>query len=152
MKILVTGGIGFIGSHTCVELLESGHEIVVIDNLSNCSIDAVDKIKAITGKDFKFVECDIRDRELLNKIFSENDFDCVIHFAGLKAVGESVSMPLSYYENNVGGTVALLQVMAAHNVKRIIFSSSATVYGNPACRQPCLGRRQRGGRDSDGCG
>ena len=132
MNILVTGGIGFIGSHTCVELLESGHEIVVIDNLSNCSIDAVDKIKAITGKDFKFVECDIRDRDLLDKIFSENKFDCVIHFAGLKAVGESVAMPLSYYENNVGGTVTLLQVMAAHNVKRIIFSSSATVYGNPA--------------------
>ncbi|MBE7065955.1 MAG: UDP-glucose 4-epimerase GalE [Ruminococcaceae bacterium] len=132
MKILVTGGIGFIGSHTCVELLNDNHQIVVIDNLSNCSIDAVDKIKQITGKDFTFIECDIRDEALLEKIFTENDFDCVIHFAGLKAVGESVRMPLEYFDNNVGGTVTLLEVMKRHNVKRIIFSSSATVYGSPA--------------------
>lgn len=132
MTILVTGGIGFIGSHTCVELLNDNHQIVVIDNLSNCSIDAVDKIKQITGKDFTFIECDIRDEALLEKIFTENDFDCVIHFAGLKAVGESVCMPLEYFDNNVGGTVTLLEVMKRHNVKRIIFSSSATVYGSPA--------------------
>jgi len=132
MKILVTGGIGFIGSHTCVELLNDNHQIVVIDNLSNCSIDAVDKIKQITGKDFTFIECDIRDEALLEKIFTENDFDCVIHFACLKAVGESVRMPLEYFDNNVGGTVTLLEVMKRHNVKRIIFSSSATVYGSPA--------------------
>lgn len=132
MKILVTGGIGFIGSHTCVELLNDNHQIVVIDNLSNCSIDAVNKIKQITGKDFTFIECDIRDEALLEKIFTENDFDCVIHFAGLKAVGESVRMPLEYFDNNVGGTVTLLEVMKRHNVKRIIFSSSATVYGSPA--------------------
>jgi len=132
MKILVTGGIGFIGSHTCVELLNDNHQIVVIDNLSNCSIDAVDKIKQITGKDFTFIECDIRDEALLEKIFTENDFDSVIHFAGLKAVGESVRMPLEYFDNNVGGTVTLLEVMKRHNVKRIIFSSSATVYGSPA--------------------
>lgn len=132
MTILVTGGIGFIGSHTCVELLNDNHQIVVIDNLSNCSIDAVDKIKQITGKDFTFIECDIRDEALLEKIFTENNFDCVIHFAGLKAVGESVCMPLEYFDNNVGGTVTLLEVMKRHNVKRIIFSSSATVYGSPA--------------------
>lgn len=132
MRLLVTGGIGFIGSHTCVELLNENHQIVVVDNLSNCTIDSVNKIKEITKKDFKFYECDIRNTDLLDEIFTENEFDCVIHFAGLKAVGESVAMPVEYYDNNVGGTIALLNVMKKHNVKRIIFSSSATVYGNPA--------------------
>lgn len=131
MRILVTGGIGFIGSHTCVELLNSDYEIVVIDNLSNCSIDVVDKIKQITNKEFTFIECDIRNSDLMDRIFKEYNFDCVIHFAGLKAVGESVAMPLEYYDNNIGGTIALLEVMKKYNVKKIIFSSSATVYGNP---------------------
>ncbi len=129
MSILVTGGAGYIGSHTCVELLNAGKDIVVIDNYYNSKPECIKRVKKITGKDFKFYECDIRDREGLRKVFSENDIEVVIHFAGLKAVGESCKIPLSYYENNVSGTVTLCQVMAEFDCKRIIFSSSATVYG-----------------------
>ena len=131
MKILVTGGTGYIGSHTCVELLEAGYEIVVIDNLSNSKIEVVDKIKQITGKDFKFYEEDCCNKDILNKIFSENKIDAVIHFAGFKAVGESVLKPLKYYRNNLDSTLTLLEVMNEFNVKKIAFSSSATVYGKP---------------------
>ncbi|MFA7637297.1 MAG: UDP-glucose 4-epimerase GalE [Monoglobales bacterium] len=132
MKVLVTGGTGFIGSHTCVELLNAGYEIVVMDNFSNSKPAALERIKKITGKDFKFYETDLLDREGMDKIFDENDVDAVIHFAGLKAVGESVAMPLEYYHNNITGTLILCQTMKKHGVKKIVFSSSATVYGNPA--------------------
>jgi len=131
MKILVTGGTGYIGSHTCVELLDAGYEIVVIDNLSNSKIEVVDKIKEITGKDFKFYEGDCCDKNILTKIFEENNIDAVIHFAGFKAVGESVKLPLKYYRNNLDSTITLLEVMNEYNVKKIAFSSSATVYGKP---------------------
>lgn len=132
MAILVTGGAGYIGTHTCVELLDAGHEVVVIDNLYNSSEKALDRVKEITGKDIKFYEGDIRDSEILDKIFTENNIDSVMHLAGLKAVGESVSIPLEYYDNNIHGTVNLCKVMDKHGVKNIIFSSSATVYGDPA--------------------
>ena len=131
MNILVTGGAGYIGSHTCVELLEAGHDIVVVDNLSNSSEKSLDAVKKITGKDFPFYKCDILDRENLSKIFDENKVDAVIHFAGLKAVGESVEKPLEYYHNNMTGTFTLVDVMRQHNVFSIVFSSSATVYGDP---------------------
>ena len=128
MKVLVTGGAGYIGSHTCVELMEAGHEPVVIDNLCNSSAESLNRVKMITGKEVPFYQGDVRDEALLNRIFSEHTIDCVIHFAGLKAVGESVAMPLAYYENNLCSTMTLCKVMGAHGVKRIIFSSSATVY------------------------
>ncbi|MCI7606818.1 MAG: UDP-glucose 4-epimerase GalE [Spirochaetales bacterium] len=131
MKILVTGGAGFIGSHTVVSLVENGHDVVILDNLVNSSPIAVKRVEGIVGKSIPFYECDIRDREGLERVFSENSFDAVIHFAGLKAVGESVSKPWEYYDNNIGGTLVLVDVMRKHNVKNIIFSSSATVYGNP---------------------
>lgn len=130
--ILVTGGTGYIGSHTCVELLEAGYEVVVLDNLSNSSKESLTRIKELTGKDVNFYEGDIADADILNKIFDENSIDACIHFAGLKAVGESVEKPLEYYDNNIGGTINLLKVMRERNMKNIIFSSSATVYGNPA--------------------
>lgn len=129
MKIFVTGGLGYIGSHTVVELLNENYEVIVIDNLSNSKIEVVDKIKTITGKDFKFYEGDVRNKEVLNDIFKNNKIDCVIHFAGLKAVGESVEKPLLYYQNNLDSTLVLCEVMNDYNVKNIIFSSSATVYG-----------------------
>ena len=132
MSILVTGGAGFIGSHTCVELLNAGYDVVIVDNLYNASEKAVDRVKEITGKDLKFYQVDIRDREGLNEVFDKEDVESVIHFAGLKAVGESVQKPLEYYENNIGGTITLGDVMRSHGVKNIIFSSSATVYGDPA--------------------
>lgn len=132
MSILVTGGAGFIGSHTCVELLNAGYDVVIVDNLYNASEKAVDRVKEITGKDLKFYQVDIRDREGLNEVFDKEDVESVIHFAGLKAVGESVQKPLEYYENNIGGTITLCDVMRSHRVKNIIFSSSATVYGDPA--------------------
>ncbi|MCQ2541236.1 MAG: UDP-glucose 4-epimerase GalE [Lachnospiraceae bacterium] len=132
MKILVTGGTGYIGSHTCVELLNKGHEVVIFDNLFNSQIDVVDKIKSITGKDVKFYKADMLDKESMRPVFEENTFDAVIHFAGLKAVGESVQKPLWYYNNNITGTLNLCELMNEYNCKRIIFSSSATVYGNPA--------------------
>ena len=132
MKILVTGGAGYIGSHTCVELLDAGYEVVILDNLYNSSKKAVDRIEEITGKKVTFYENDILDKEALEKIFSVENIDAVIHFAGLKAVGESVAKPLEYYKNNITGTLTLVEVMREHNCKNIIFSSSATVYGDPA--------------------
>ena len=129
--ILVTGGAGFIGSHTCVELLNSGYEVAIIDNFCNSSPDVLDKIREITKKDFKFYEADLLDREKVEKIFEENTIDAVIHFAGLKAVGESVEKPMEYYHNNIGSTLILTETMAKYGCKKIVFSSSATVYGNP---------------------
>ena len=131
MKILVTGGTGYIGSHTVVELLDAGYEVVVIDNLSNSKIDVVDKVKKISNREFKFYEGDCCNKELLKKIFIENKIDAVIHFAGFKAVGESVRLPLKYYRNNLDSTISLLEVMNEFNCKKIAFSSSATVYGKP---------------------
>lgn len=133
-KILVTGGAGFIGSHTCVELLNAGYEVVVLDNFSNSKPEALNRIKTITGKDFKFYEADLLDLPAVEKVFEENKIDAVIHFAGLKAVGESVQMPVEYYHNNITGTLLLIQAMRKYNCKKIVFSSSATVYGvnNPA--------------------
>ena len=132
MKILVSGGTGFIGSHTCVELLNKGHEVVIFDNLYNSQEEVVDKIKTITGKDVTFYKADMLKPEELRPIFEAHKFDAVIHFAGLKAVGESVRKPLMYYHNNLTGTINLCQLMAEYGCKRMIFSSSATVYGNPA--------------------
>ena len=132
MKILVTGGAGFIGSHTVVELQQADYEVVVLDNLSNSSEKSLERVEAITGKKVPFYKADILDREALEEIFSKEDIGAVIHFAGLKAVGESVQKPWEYYENNIAGTLTLVDVMRKHNVKNIIFSSSATVYGNPA--------------------
>ena len=131
-KILVTGGAGYIGSHTCVELLNEGNEIIIIDNFSNSKKDALDSIKKITGKDFKFYNIDYLDRKALEKVFEENDIDAVLNFAGYKAVGESVEKPLDYYINNVSGALVLLDTMKKYNVKKFVFSSSATVYGNPS--------------------
>ena len=129
--ILVTGGAGFIGSHTVVELLDGGYGVVVVDDLVNSCEEALRRVRKITGKDFKFYNADVRDREAMEKIFSENDISAVIHFAGLKAVGESCRKPLEYYDNNIYGTLVLLETMRAHDVKTIVFSSSATVYGVP---------------------
>ena len=131
MKILVTGGTGFIGSHTCVELLDSGYDVVIIDNLSNSKREVADYIEKITNKSVTFYEGDVCDKEILRKIFKENKIDAVIHFAGYKAVGESVLKPLMYYRNNILSTLSLLEVMNEFNVKKIAFSSSATVYGKP---------------------
>ena len=144
MKVLVTGGAGYIGSHTCVELLKTGHEVIVIDNFSNSSIDSLEQVSNIVNiklflggnqdgqlTSFVFEEVDIRERAELDRIFSIYEVDCVIHFAGLKAVGESVEKPLNYYDNNVSGSLVLYEAMQASNVKRIVFSSSATVYGDP---------------------
>ena len=132
MAILVTGGAGFIGSHTCVELLNAGYDVVVVDNLCNSSEEALRRVEKITGKKVTFYQADIRDGAALDEIFSKESIDSVIHFAGLKAVGESVAKPLEYYQNNIGGTLTLCEVMRNHGVKNIIFSSSATVYGDPA--------------------
>ena len=130
-KVLVTGGAGYIGSHTVVELLNRGDEVVIIDNFSNSNPEVLDNIRKITGKDFKFYEIDYLDKEKVEKVFEENDIDSVINFAGFKAVGESVEKPLEYYHNNIGGAVILLEVMKKYNVKKFVFSSSATVYGDP---------------------
>ena len=132
MKILVTGGAGYIGSHTCVELLDEGYEVIIVDNLSNSNEEAVRRIKKITGRDVAFYKADIRDESALEDIFVNHTIDAVIHFAGLKAVGESVVKPFEYYQNNIAGTLVLCDVMKRHNCKNIIFSSSATVYGDPA--------------------
>lgn len=130
--ILVTGGAGFIGSHTSVELLDAGYDIAIIDNFSNSKPEMIDKIAEITGKDFKFYEADLLDRPAVEKIFEENKIDAVIHFAGLKAVGESVEKPMEYYHNNIGSTLVLCETMRKYGCKKIVFSSSATVYGDPA--------------------
>jgi len=130
MTILVTGGAGYIGSHTCVELLKNGYDVIVVDNLDNSSEEAVVRVSKITGKDVKFYKADIRDRESMKKIFRENAIDAVIHFAGLKAVGESVEKPLMYFDNNIIGTIVLCEAMSEAGVKKLIFSSSATVYGD----------------------
>ena len=131
MSVLVTGGAGYIGSHTVVELLNENKEVIVVDNFSNSKPEMLGKIKKITNKDFKFYELDYSNKEKMDKVFAENKIDSVIHFAGYKAVGESVEKPIEYYTNNVSGTLNLLDVMRKHNVKTIIFSSSATVYGDP---------------------
>lgn len=132
MAILVTGGAGYIGSHTCVELLNSGYDVVVVDNLCNSSKKAIERVEKITGKSISFYEVNILDREALTEVFEKESIDSVINFAGLKAVGESVVKPLEYYHNNITGTLVLCDVMRSHGVKNIIFSSSATVYGDPA--------------------
>ena len=132
MSILVTGGTGYIGSHTAIELLKNGEDIIIVDNLSNSKIEMCDKIKKLGGKDFKFYKVDLLDKENLEKVFKENDIKEVIHFAGLKAVGESCSKPIEYYHNNITGTLVLLDLMRKYNCKKIVFSSSATVYGDPA--------------------
>lgn len=132
MAILVTGGAGFIGSHTCVELLGEGHEVVIVDNLYNAQEEAVRRIEEVSGKKPVFYKADIRDREAMDDIFSKEKIEAVIHFAGLKAVGESVEKPAEYYDNNINGSLVLCDVMKKHGVKKLIFSSSATVYGDPA--------------------
>ena len=132
MKILVTGGAGYIGSHTCVSLLEAGYEVVVADNLVNSKKEALDRVEEITGKSLTFYEVDVCDRDAMETLFSKETIGAVIHFAGLKAVGESVRVPLRYYENNLISTLVLLETMQRHGVKNLVFSSSATVYGNPA--------------------
>ncbi|MGD6991049.1 UDP-glucose 4-epimerase GalE [Sutcliffiella horikoshii] len=131
MAILVTGGAGYIGSHTCVELLDAGHEIVVIDNFMNSNMESLRRVKEITGKDFPFYEINLVDKDRVARVFQEHNIEAVIHFAGLKAVGESVEKPLFYYHNNISGTLLLLEVMHQFGVKNIVFSSSATVYGLP---------------------
>ena len=130
MKILVTGGTGYIGSHTCVELIQSGHEVVIVDNLYNSSIDVLDKIEKITGVKPVFYQVDILDNEKLEEVFKENKFDACIHFAGYKAVGESVSIPLTYYKNNIAGSINLYELLKKYEVNNLVFSSSATVYGD----------------------
>lgn len=132
MTILVTGGAGYIGSHTCVELLNAGEDVLVLDNLSNSTSESLARVKLITGQSVEFIEGDIRDSAILKSIFSSHNISAVIHFAGLKAVGESCEMPLGYYDNNVYGTLILLQEMEKAGVKKLVFSSSATVYGDPA--------------------
>ena len=129
MAVLVTGGAGYIGSHTCVELMNAGIDVVIVDNFYNCKKSSIDRIKALVGRDFPYYECDIRDREGLDKIFKKEKIDSVIHFAGLKAVGESVQKPLENFDNNITGTLVLLDVMRKNGCKKIVFSSSATVYG-----------------------
>ena len=132
MKVFVTGGLGYIGSHTVVELLNEGHDVIVIDNLYNSSLDVIEKIEKITSKKFQFYEGDVCDEKLLDQIFHENRIDAVIHFAGYKAVGESVANPIMYYENNLISTLHLCKKMIENNCFKIIFSSSATVYGDPS--------------------
>lgn len=131
MKILVTGGAGYIGSHTCLELLNAGYEVIVLDNLSNSKQESLRRVETLTGKQAKFYQVDLRDKEAVTAVFAQNEIEAVIHFAGLKAVGESVSIPLHYYQNNIAGTLNLCEVMAAYEVKNLVFSSSATVYGEP---------------------
>lgn len=132
MRIFVTGGAGYIGSHTVIELIRTGHDVVVADNLHNSSPVAMQRVAQIVGREVPFYQADIRDRAALERIFEDHSFDCCIHFAGLKAMGESVVKPWDYYDNNIGGTLVLVDVMRRHGCKSIIFSSSATVYGDPA--------------------
>ncbi|MHB8065572.1 MAG: UDP-glucose 4-epimerase GalE [Ruminiclostridium sp.] len=132
MRVLITGGAGYIGSHTCIELLEAGHEVVVVDNLSNSKEIALDRVKKITGKDISFYKINVLNKDELEKVFINEKIDAVIHFAGLKAVGESVAIPLKYYHNNLTGTFVLCELMKKYEVRNFVFSSSATVYGDPA--------------------
>ena len=131
MKILITGGAGYIGSHACIAFLNAGYEVVVADNLCNSKKESLVRVEGITGKKIQFYEIDLLDYDALEQVFAENEIDGVIHFAGLKAVGESVSLPLEYYENNIGGTLNLCRLMKKYGVKKLVFSSSATVYGSP---------------------
>ena len=131
MKVLLTGGAGYIGSHTAIELLQAGYEIICVDNFSNSKPEAYNRIKMITSLDFRIYECDVCERAQMNRVFEENKIDAVVHFAGYKAVGESVEKPLMYYRNNLDSTLALLELMDSYDVRRFVFSSSATVYGNP---------------------
>ena len=131
MNVLVTGGAGYIGSHTCVELLQKGHGVVVVDNFSNSCAESIRRVEKITGKQINLYNIDVRDENALTKVFLDNQIDAVIHFAGLKAVGESCKMPIEYYDNNIGSTLTLVKVMRKFNCKNIVFSSSATVYGEP---------------------
>jgi UDP-glucose 4-epimerase len=133
MRVLVTGGAGYIGSHICVELLEAGHQVVVVDNLSNSKVESLYRVTEITGLEPGFVKADLRDTAALQAVFRDRAFDAVLHFAGLKAVGESAEIPLEYYDNNVGATISLCKAMAQAGLRNIVFSSSATVYGDPAC-------------------
>jgi UDP-glucose 4-epimerase len=144
MRILITGGAGYIGAHTGIELLTGGYEIAVLDNFSNSKPEAVNRIRELSGKDFPFYECDLLDRDALDRVFAEQKPDAVIHFAGLKAVGESVGMPLAYYHNNITGTLYLCEAMKKHGVKNLVFSSSATVYGTRN-RPPLTEDMQTGG-------
>ena len=144
--ILVTGGAGYIGTHTDVELLNKGYDVVCVDNYSNSSPKALDRVEEITGKTVKRYEGDVRDEALMDRIFTENDIDWVIHFASLKSVGESVAKPIEYYDNNLNSTIVLLKAMRAHDVKKVIFSSSATVYGTPK-ELPLTEESQIGGLD-----
>lgn len=137
MKVLVTGGLGYIGSHTCCELLDNNYEIVVVDNLSNSKIDVIEKIETITGKKFSFYQEDVCNEEAMDEIFAKEKPDAVIHFAAYKAVGESVKLPLMYYENNLGSTITLCKLMKKHNCTKFVFSSSATVYGSPETLPIC---------------
>ena len=132
MVVLLAGGAGYIGSHTAVELLNAGHDVVIVDDYSNSCPESIKRVEEITGKSIVSYEADVKDKEAMTKIFADNKIDCVIHFAGLKAVGESVAKPLEYYMNNISGSLTLFDVMRNHGVKNIIFSSSATVYGDPA--------------------
>ena len=139
MNILLCGGAGYIGTHTIIELDKAGHSVVVVDNFSNSKPEALKRVSELIGKDIKFYKADVLDKEAMDKVFDENQFDAVIHYAGLKSVGESVAKPLEYYHNNMTGTFILLDVMRRHNCKNIIFSSSATVYGDPAKAKAELG-------------
>ena len=131
MKILLTGGAGFIGSHTCVEIVEAGHDVVIADDLSNSKPAVLDRLKELTGKEIPFYHIDVADRQKVDEMFAKENFDAVIHFAGFKAVGESVAKPVMYYRNNIDTTLTLLETMAKYNVNNFVFSSSATVYGVP---------------------
>ena len=144
MNTLVTGGTGYVGSHTVVQLIEAGHTVTIVDNLDNSSVAALDRIDTITGTRPVFVRADLRDADAMERLFAGGEFDNVIHFAGLKAVGESVDQPLDYYDNNIGGTIALLKAMERHNVRTLVFSSSATVYGEPS-RLPVAETAKTGG-------
>ena len=151
MKILVTGGTGYIGSHTCVELLQTGYEVVVVDNFDNSKPEAIHRIEELANQSISFYEADVRDEETLRGIFAKEHIDAVIHFAGLKAVGESVRVPLKYYNNNLISTLVLLDVMNEFGVKNFVFSSSATVYGNPSKMQMCIRDRFQPIRPVIGC-
>jgi len=144
MKVLVTGGLGYIGSHTCLELAKNGYEVVILDNLSNSSIKCLERIEHLSGEKFIFYKADVCNKEQLNQIFIDNKIDSVVHFAGLKSVGESSQKPILYYKNNIFGTINLCEVMAKHNVKKIVFSSSATVYGI-TCKPPYFEDMETGG-------